>query len=407
MAIVDLVWWLDNYSGPDYVWYAKRLSGNDTLANESHQAGPYIPKEFLFRMFSALNKPDIKNPDVRFGLHIHSHDDQRTVRAIWYNNRFHGGTRNETRLTNFGGRGSALLDPENTGALALFVFLLGEDGNADGCNVWVCRNAAEEELVEDRVGAVEPGAWNVWTTNQQWLAGHPSEVTHVRESCWLEANEIPCKWLVNFPSGADIVRKTVELRPVRQYSPDDRLMKRRLCEYEIFRSVEEAFELPRIRQGFAGMDDFLAKAQSILQRRKARSGRSLELHTREIFIEEGMQENTHFSHQPESDPGKRPDFIFPSETFYKNRNFPTERLRLLAVKTTCKDRWRQVLNEAERIATKHLLTLQEGVSVNQFREMTDAGVKLVVPSPIIRQYHDSIQPHLLTLERFIGEVRAL
>lgn len=99
--------------------------------------------------------------------------------------------------------------------------------------------------------------------------------------------------------------------------------------------------------------------------------------------------------------------IFPSGSAYKNRNFPTERLRLLAVKTTCKDRWRQVLNEAERIATKHLLTLQEGVSVNQFREMTDAGVKLVVPSPIIHQYPDSIQPHLLTLERFIGEVRAL
>lgn len=407
MAIEDLVWWLDNHSGPGYVWYSKRLSGNDTLANESHQAGPYIPKDFLFRMFPDLNQPETRNPDIRFDLHIHSHDDQRTVRAIWYNNRLHGGTRNEARLTNFGGRSSALLDPENTGALVLFAFLLGNRGNAEGCDVWVCKTAVEEEIIEDRIGVVEPGAWTVWTTNQQWLEEKNEEIPPSRENCCLASNEIPRAWLENFPSGAEIVRKTVDLRPVRNFSPDDRLIKRRLCEYEIFRSVEEAYELPGIRQGFTGMDDFLAKAQSILQRRKARSGRSLELHAREIFLEEGLQEEMNFSHQPESDPGKRPDFLFPSEMLYKSSEFPADRLRLLAVKTTCKDRWRQILNEAERVTTKHLLTLQEGVSVNQFREMTEAGVKLVVPKPVIQSYHDSIKPHLMTLESFIGEVRLL
>ena len=80
---------------------------------------------------------------------------------------------------------------------------------------------------------------------------------------------------------------------------------------------------------------------------------------------------------------------------------------MLAVKTTCKDRWRQVLNEADRIPQKHLLTLQEGVSEGQFREMTDAGVQLVVPKPLKTSYPASVQPYLSTLEEFIGDVRLL
>jgi hypothetical protein len=80
---------------------------------------------------------------------------------------------------------------------------------------------------------------------------------------------------------------------------------------------------------------------------------------------------------------------------------------MLAVKTTCKDRWRQILNEADRIRTKHLLTLQEGVSEGQFREMTAAGVQLVVPLPVVPLFPKTAQPHLQTLESFIGDVRLL
>lgn len=80
---------------------------------------------------------------------------------------------------------------------------------------------------------------------------------------------------------------------------------------------------------------------------------------------------------------------------------------MLAAKTTCKDRWRQILNEADRISTKHLLTLQEGVSVSQHAEMENAGVQLVVPSPLLPKYPESIRQKLMTFEQFIGEVRHL
>lgn len=144
-----------------------------------------------------------------------------------------------------------------------------------------------------------------------------------------------------------------------------------------------------------------------MQRRKARAGRSLELHARTIFLEEKLREHQDFSYDCESEPDKRPDFLFPSETAYKKASYSADKLRMLAVKTTCKDRWRQILNEADRIKTKHLLTLQEGVSENQFREMVQAKVTLVVPKPLIIKYPRMVQPHLQTLESFIRDIKLL
>ena len=114
-----------------------------------------------------------------------------------------------------------------------------------------------------------------------------------------------------------------------------------------------------------------------------------------------------FSHGAESDPGKRPDFIFPSARAYRNPAYSWANLRMLAVKTTCKDRWRQILNEADRIVVKHLFTLQEGVSVTQFHEMAQSNVRLVVPAPLVAKYPRSVQPSLQTLESFIGDIKLL
>lgn len=404
MALADLTDWMDDNTGPHMVWYVKRLSGNDTLANGSHQAGPYIPKEFLFEVFPSLNRPDWENPDKWFEVRIDSHRDVRNVRAIWYNNKNRGGTRNEARVTNFGGAESALLDPDSTGSLAVFAFHRDESGEAQVCHVWVCDHEIEAEVIEDRVGPVDPGKFVVWAVDEKGaIAFRPNP----RTSCWLEPHEIPPEWLTRFPSGTAIINKTVEMRSDHGLAVDQRLLKRRDCEYEIFRSIEQATELPVIKGGFENVEDFIVRAQSILQRRKSRSGRSLELQAKAIFLEENLRDGIDFDHQPESEPGKRPDFLFPGEAAYKNAAFPDQRLRLLAAKTTCKDRWRQVLNEADRIPVKHILTLQEGISANQFQEMTDANVRLVIPAPLMGFYPAAIRPHLQTLESFIGDVRLL
>jgi hypothetical protein len=401
MPVADLTDWLEQFSRPEFIWFVKRLSGNDTLATQAHQAGPYIPKEFLFSVLPALNKPEAENPDLTFPIFIDSHADTRDIRAVWYNNRLRGGTRNEARLTGFGGASSALLDPDSTGALTVFAFRPG--GNE--CHVWVCQHETEEEIIEDRIGPVEPGEPLVWSPGGLGVV----DVPKVRANCWLAPAEIPPAWMKRFPSGEEIIRKTVELRADGALNPDKRLLRRRECEFEIFKSVEEAVELPIIKAGFTSIEEFTARAQTILQRRKSRSGRSLELHAKALFVEEGLKEGSQFIHQPpESDPGKRgPDFLFPSSAAYANGAFPANRLRMLAVKTTCKDRWRQILTEADRITTKHLLTLQEGVSEKQFQEMVSEGVQLVVPAPLKTSFPTSVQEHLQTLESFIADLRLL
>jgi len=402
MALADLSDWLDEYTGPDIIWYVKRLSANDTGANRTHQAGPHITKDFLFQVFPELNRPDDENPRVVFDLHVDSHADCCEVTAIWYNGKKLGhSTRNEARLTGFGGKKSALLTDDNTGALTIFAFRLDRIGAATNCHAWVCDSAVEEYLVEGRIGTVAPGKHLVWPPHQV------PPTAFSAKSCWLEPAQMPPGWLHTFPTGAEIVRKTIELRPMPNIDADIRLLKRSECEFELFRSIEKTLELPRIHTGFNTIDEFTKHALSILQRRKSRAGRSLELHVREIFMEEGLNEDRNFSYQPITELNKQPDFLFPSRAAYQDSGFPEHSLRMLAVKTTCKDRWRQIINEADRIATKHLLTLQEGVSVSQFKEMSRHGVRLVIPEWNMKKFPKEVRPELQTLKNFIGEVKIL
>ncbi|MBA4805728.1 MAG: type II restriction endonuclease [Brevundimonas sp.] len=404
MPVTSLPDWIAEFARPGNTWYLKRLSANDTLANGAHQAGPYFPKELLFDVVPGLHERGAPNPRSRIRVWVDSHPEAREVTAIWYNNRLRGGTRDETRITGWGGGASALLDPDSTGALAAFVF--EECGARDGApslHVWVCQGY-EDEVFEDLVGPVDPGKSVVWRPGTASGLFSPDTPPF---SCALSREELPAAWLADFPKAAEIVHKTVELRPLRRESPDDRLLRRRRCEFELFQSVERAREEPRIAEGFRSIDDFLTLAQTILQRRKSRSGRSLELHAREILLEEGLVEGRDFDHGARSEGEKKPDFLFPSAAAYRDPAWPVARLRMLAAKTTARDRWRQVLNEADRLPTKHLLTLQEGVSHNQFAEMEAAGLRLVVPSTLMSKYPEAVRPRLMSFERFIAEVRGL
>lgn len=410
MELGNLPDWIDEHSGVDFVWYIKRLSANDTLANKTHQAGPYIPRGILFELFPDLENPYELNPRVSFDLAIDSHSENRSVTAIWYNNSIAAaGTRNEARVTGFGGARSALLDPESTGSIAVFAFSLDEQQHARSCSVWVCRSYPEEDLLEDRLGPIEPGVGRLHRfggTDSMELLNEQKR----KPNCGLSPDEIPSEWLERFPSGMELVLKTLELRPLRpnvKSNADDRLVRRRDCEYELFRSIEEVLEMRRIQSGFRHISEFLDCAQTILQRRKSRAGRSLELHTKAIFVEENLIEGADFTYQPTTEGKQKPDFIFPSANLYHNPSYPADKLRMLATKTTCKDRWRQILNEADRVRRKHLLTLQEGVSEAQFEEMDKANVQLVVPRSLLPKYPGSIQSKIITVEKFLDEIRSL
>jgi hypothetical protein len=391
--------WITDVSGPQWYWYAKYLSGNDTQLTGSHGAGPYIPKPVVFALFpSVANSRDL-NPRQSFDVSIDSHGDSTICRAIWYNNRVvAAGTRNEARLTGWGGRSSPLLDPESTGSLCVFAFLRVGEGDATACRVWLARSLEEEEALSSRLGGVDPGIGVFLDPREADLGFFGQDLD---QPCRIPSEQIPPEWLDRFPSPSDIHSLSVANLPsARHKSPDDRLLVRRACEFELFRSVEEATVLPRIVRGFQSVDLFIDYANAITNRRKARSGASLELQLRTIFDEESIL----YSHGEVSEHGKRPDFLFPSADAYRDPAFPVDRLRMLGVKTTVKDRWRQVIDEAERLPTKHLLTLQEGVSQSQFDQMRLAGIRLVVPQRLHSCFPKTVQPHLMALSRFVADV---
>ena len=112
-----------------------------------------------------------------------------------------------------------------------------------------------------------------------------------------------------------------------------------------------------------------------------------------------------FEEQTVTEDNKKPDFLFSNAECYHNFEFPAEELTMLGAKTTCKDRWRQVINEADLIEIKHLFTLQPGISKNQLKEMSDNGVKLVVPQKNISTFPIEYQSSLSNLTEFIHMVR--
>ncbi|MBV6520358.1 MAG: Type-2 restriction enzyme EcoRII [Gemmatimonadaceae bacterium] len=391
--------WIDLVSDDGWQWYVKYLAGNDTLLTKAHQAGPYIPKAFAFEVFPSIVREDLMNPRATITALIDSHDDQGKPAMIWYNRK----TRNECHFTGWGGSKSKLLDPDNTGALTVFAFYRHEGSDAELCRIWIARDLDEEEAILGRVGPVEPGRGVTFRAGVYLPRDQRAEERPRDASCMLTAGQIPNEWFYTWPNVATVVKLAIDRLPTSSEDPPDkRLIRRHDCETGIFYSIESAVVLPRIKEGFASVKLFTDLASTVLNRRKSRHGASLELHARAIFDEEGVP----YSHGEESEHGKRPDFLFPSASAYQDGQWPVERLRMLAVKTTCKDRWRQVIDEAERLPTKHLLTLQQGVSPKQYAQMKAAGVVLVVPKPIHENYHEDIRPELWSLEKFIGSTRS-
>jgi len=154
---------------------------------------------------------------------------------------------------------------------------------------------------------------------------------------------------------------------------------------------------------FRSVDEFLRVAQSIIQRRRSRAGWSLENHCEQLLTAAGIP----FEMRPKVD--GEPDVLIPGRAAYEDPSYPAEKLVVLAIKTTCKDRWRQVLREAtnREIPNRHLLTIQQGISQSQLREMAEADVQLVVPNRLHRHYPTNGRDQLAKVEDFVQSVQGI
>ncbi len=184
--------------------------------------------------------------------------------------------------------------------------------------------------------------------------------------------------------------------------PDATLVACMEREEALFRHMERLAVAERLRTGFfddgrADVDGFLAFSLSVQNRRKSRAGYAFAHHVEALLTAWAIP------HKREATTEKRyaADFLFPGEAEYADPAFPAAGLRMLAVKTTCKDRWRQVLAEADRIATKHLLTLEPSISRAQIAEMRSQSLRLVLPQSLHATCHADLRPWLMTLRQFL------
>jgi hypothetical protein len=170
----------------------------------------------------------------------------------------------------------------------------------------------------------------------------------------------------------------------------------------LFRTLEEHIISERLNVGFRDdVDGFLSFSLSVQNRRKSRVGLALENHLEEIFRACEIR----YKRSATTEGRARPDFLFPGEAQYRDPRFAALHLTMLGVKSTCKDRWRQVLAEAARIDRKHLLTLETSISANQTNEMRTNNLQLVVPRGLHNTYDDVQKAWLVDLEGFIGTIR--
>ena len=169
----------------------------------------------------------------------------------------------------------------------------------------------------------------------------------------------------------------------------------------LFRTFERYLVSEKIKIGFNDVDDFVKYSLSIQNRRKSRAGHALENHLEFIF----QKFHIKYSRGRITEHRSKPDFIFPSINKYHENNFSTNKLTMLGVKSTCKDRWRQVLSEAQKIKHKHLFTLEPSISINQTNEMKANDLQLVIPYSLHATYNTNQQSWLLKLTDFIKEVQ--
>jgi hypothetical protein len=218
------------------------------------------------------------------------------------------------------------------------------------------------------------------------------------------------KFGTTFPKTAefsDLARLTLpEVRA--EDDPDAALIAWLDHEEALFRRLERKVVSSRIEAGFVDdtgtdVDGFISFSLSVQNRRKSRMGHSLENHLAAVLrahdirhVRGAITEHKH-----------KPDFLFPDlETYQAASAEGDPRLTMLGAKSTCKDRWRQVLAEAEKISRKHLLTLEPGISEPQTDQMEASSLQLVVPSPVHRSYTEAQRGWLWSIGDFIGEVRA-
>lgn len=370
------------------VSFSKYITANDTGTTGAHQAGFHISKN-AWPLFFEKEGEKGSNKD-KFITIKWQNDFETESRFIYYGAK----TRNEYRLTRFG-KGFPFLGDDNIGDLLIIckksdsyyeAFVLQTDQDIDDlfASLNISSNDTGGIIPKSFKASAEDRLYECFTAFLKSLKmDFPTtyELATNARNCYNKA----------FAITERIIKE----------NPDKEMLRWLDAEFQLFKTIENDRYLKRIQSPFKTVEELVETANTILNRRKSRAGKSLEHHLAEIFKIFKLS----FDSQSVTEGKKKPDFLFPNIEAYLNPSFDERKLTILASKTTCKDRWRQILNEADRIKTKHLFTLQQGISRNQLDEMYKYNVCLVVPKLYLKSFPDEFRHKILTLESFVSHVQ--
>lgn len=383
--------------------FCKFLSANDSGETGGHQVGVLVSRTCWPLMF---DESDLNQHIAKRFVKILWQDGSETESAFtWYT------SKGELRITRFG-KGFEFLRKDQTGSLFIFTrqswdhytgFFLDDSESIDDFLDFFGIGPTETNAV------IDTGKLSEERRKQFMLSGEKVTKVDHEQGILAMASRLTGADGNLFPGTTEMSQAAQELcrqffpRDVRfiQSNPDAQLLKWTDEEYRLFRAVEMSAYGDRLRSGFSTLDDFISLANTVLNRRKSRAGKSLEHHLASLF--DGNQ--LLYTPQAKTEGKKTPDFIFPSQEAYHNKAFPADRLISLAAKTTCKDRWRQVITEADRIPIHYLCTLQQGVSAAQMDEMESENVILVVPKAYHGSYPADHRSRIWTISKFIAYVK--
>lgn len=367
----------------------KYLSANDVGKTQSNQCGFYLPRK-PWRCFTKI--PPTEEDNDAEDVQILWHDGTITdSHVIWY-----GRSKKEYRLTRFG-RNFPFRDESCLGDFLVLAVM--ETGHWRGYLLDIADD------VDEFCAAFGLDVSSPWALIDN-VNDAQIQAEEVRPSLAKRFQEF-VSGLYEFPNG-DIVSRYVQEQLEQMYprfgsqDADRKLYLLIHYEYDLFRRIEEHFCLSDISGSFYSIDQFLQVALRITNRRKSRAGRCLENHVAYLLRSSGLS----YTSRPKSILGE-PDIVIPNEELYHRDPFVADRLRVLAIKTTCKDRWRQVVQEAPKCPEKYLLTTQKSISPAKLREMIDSGIRLVVPRPFQKGYPINQRDNLLSVSEFIESSMSL
>lgn len=370
--------------------FCKFLSANDTGETGGHQSGVYIAKSAIPILF---DKACVRGANCERWVKIHWYD-YKTIdtRFIYYGSK----TRNEYRITNFG-KGFPFLNSEYTGALFVLVQSKVSDEDYEGF-ILNTEDDINEFLETFNLTPAETN--NLIVTNNVDLDIREKQEIYGFIS-YLQS-DFPNSEIMS-AKARDIQNAVYDHIEYIISNPDQKLLDWMNMEYKLFRALEHVRYGEAIRNGFNCVEDFMNLANKVLNRRKSRAGKSFEHHLASLFDGNSIK----YTAQAITEGRKKPDFIFPSAIAYHDCSFNVEKIISLAAKKTCKDRWRQVLNEADRLRDKNkfLCTMQQGITSAQMDEMQSEKVILVVPKPYIKTYPKDKQDRIWTIKKFIDYVK--